>query len=655
MSLLTTDPAPRDPATLPIADYFWQRAADGSATAGPVPFQKFETACKHFARFLGRKPYVADLTTEQIDRLGHCIVSRGRRQTTANEATFQLARLGRAAFADGLLAAPPERQRIEPGAAPRRLALTVEEIERLLATCSREAGDVAGVPAAAWWSALVLTILNSDLSFAALMAVPRSALNLARGELRAGGLVYWLHPATAALLEHLPDAGERLFPWELDRDRPQFEMAFYHFRRLLKAAGIPHQPGACFERLRGASREGLALFDRISLERVDQLARQLAAAAEERERRAEERKRLRRAKAQAAVPAARRLPRKTRDVYPITSNSPRTLKRFFAEVYAPRRLPGCSPATLEQYANIINRFRAFAGCDVTIDGLAQRGLLEDFMGWIVTTGRSPRTANKARAHLRAIWNYARRREYVGGNPDYVDALRAPKREVRTWTMEEFERLLASASIIPGKFNGLPYRRLLPALLLCCYDTGLRIGALLQMRSEDFDDAGAALFCPYEISKVRADERRRLSAETVQQLRLLNPGSRKMLFAGPLREAGKRATRREVVLTWRIVTRRLKLALRQAGLKCGRRELWHNIRRLSATQVCAAGGRDLTISHLGHKGSNVVDSYLDLTQITRPDVTSMIPRPRLPAAGQRPALPQYRPGSEAEAEQLHKRN
>ncbi len=621
-----------DPRNLPIADYFWRRAADGSATSGPVAFAHFEVAAKQFSRFLGRRPVVADLTTEAIERLAWWLLSCGRKPSTANQITLELIRLGVAAFAEGLLDAPPERRRLEVGATPRRLPLSAEEIERLLAVCALESGDVAGVPAVAWWRGLILTIMNTDLSFAAVMAIPRSALNLARSELRAGGLVLWLHPLASELLEQLPDAlpdaSARLFPWALDAGMP-----FYHFRRLLRAAGIPHQRGACFDRLRISARAGLTLFDQISLERADRLAGELIAAAAQRERRRTEKKRKRLQAIHSQVPARLRLPRKHREVYAIASSSPRTLRHFFREVYRPRRLLKCSEATLDCYTTVFRRLEIFAGCEVTLDGLAQPGFLEDFMAWVIATGRTERTANKHLAHLLALWRYARRKEYVGGNPDFIDKLTVPKREVECWSIEEFERLLAAAAAVGGDFNGLPYARLLPALLLLIYDAGLRIGAVVQLRSEDFDAVAGSLFCPAEIQKHKMDQRSPVSPQTGEALRRLQPDVREMLFAGPQRRRGEKAKRKDVRNACRLLVKRLRRALRAAGLACTRRDLFHKIRRMSATYVCAAGGEALAISHLGHSGPNVIQAYLDRSKIGRQDVTTLLPRPKFDAAAE----------------------
>ncbi|HVW36351.1 MAG TPA: tyrosine-type recombinase/integrase, partial [Pirellulales bacterium] len=390
------------------------------------------------------------------------------------------------------------------------------------------------------------------------------------------------------------------------------------------------------------------LLDQLDLDRIAGLAEQIRAASTAAAQRKAEQLHRRAKAVQGAVPKALRRPRKLRDVYAIASDSPRTLRRFFRDVYYPRRLKpfDASEGTVDRYESIFNRLAAFVGAEVTLDGLAAPGFLEDVQGWMIATGRSPHTVNGVIAHLRALWRYAKRKELAGGNPDFIDKLTVRKKDPEAWSLEELGRILAAATTLRGRFNGLPYNRLLPAFMLVLFDTALRAGAAIQIRTNDLGSDGR-LAVDAATQKHKMDQSWRLTSQTLAAIELLSPASREMLFAGPYRRPGERAPRKEVILVWRRLSKALKRACRIAGV-AGAKPGFHKIRRTSATQACAVGGRALAVAHCGHSHESVTAAYIDPRFIQRPDVVALLPRPDYQPAAEPPlprlgaGLLEYRP-------------
>lgn len=645
--------ARHDPFDVPLLDYFRSRSPRGDDLKACSKFSAAVSALRRMLA-LGDKPAtLGHLSTPRVQALGTWLVElHGRKPSTADTICGDLARVARLAVADGLLAEPVRYQPLRRRTGARRMPFTLAEIERLLGQCLLETADVAGVPGRDWWPALVLLILNLQISAPAVLALPRSALRWRKGcyELAAGdGFLYSIHPLTAAALARLPGDRPRLLPWTGARH----DMLFYHFNRLARAAGVARQKGLSFDRLKAAQLAGVELLEQIEPARVDRLAAELRLAAERRGARQAERDAQRHVErcreAQAAVPKFRRRPKELREIYTIASDAPRTLRRFFRDVYYPRRLLpfNASEATRERYESGFNRLAAFTGGEVTLDGLARPGFLEDFRSWTIASGRSQATANSNCAQLLAIWRYAKRKELIGGNPEYLDKLIPPKKNPVAWTLDEFNRLLAAAAELPGAFNGLPYAKLMPALLLLLFDTGLRVGAAIQLRSENLDGQGA-LNVDACTQKHKSDQRWPLSGQTFWALRALHPETREMLFAGPHREAGQKTPRSDVGLCYARLRKRLKRAIDAAGLAGGVKDGFHKVRRTSCTLVAKAGGRELAIEHLGHSSGKVTDRYIDMRFIERPDAVSLLPRPNFHVPCEPAGLLEYHP-AEPEAE------
>ena len=182
----------------------------------------------------------------------------------------------------------------------------------------------------------------------------------------------------------------------------------------------------------------------------------------------------------------------------IRAASKLTLGAFLREYYVPAKLAGRSPKTLEAYQTAIccwNRFLPkvpIASIDTATMGRFQQFVLQS---------RGPATANCYCRHIMALLRYAADEDVaLIGRPPKCRKLPEPKRPPLALTVEEFSTVLQTARAWPGKIAGYGAADWWSAILLTCWETGLRYSALLQLRSVDvlFDSGG--LYCAAETQK-----------------------------------------------------------------------------------------------------------------------------------------------------------
>jgi len=305
--------------------------------------------------------------------------------------------------------------------------------------------------------------------------------------------------------------------------------------------------------------------------------------------------------------------------------APLTVREFFEEAYRPFRLAGKADTTVDAYRAALNHLTnggpdpALVDCDAAaIAGCCAR---------LIDAGRSPATADKTRRHLAAILNYAATLGKIDAAPK-TDRIDQPKKIPEAWTVEQVAAILDAAKKQPGKIAGIPAPLWWSGLLLVLYDTGLRIGAALALRWEDYRTAPRPhVIARHETQKQKADQLLDLADETVaalnslaQHLAFANvadipPAARDCVFPWP-HDQGRP--------NWPTLTRRFRKILAAAGLPAGRRDLFHRLRRTTASYLAAAGAN--AQHRLGHSSATVTAAYLDPRITGLVDGAAKLPRP-----------------------------
>lgn len=292
----------------------------------------------------------------------------------------------------------------------------------------------------------------------------------------------------------------------------------------------------------------------------------------------------------------------------------KTVREFFVETYQPLRLTGRSEQSARLYLDAIGHLERYAGRPLLLHELRDE-LVASCLAALIKQGRSTTTANKIRRHLLSLWRLASKRDGIE-LPD-VPALKEPKRVPRAWLTSELGKIVAAAGQMPGEIAGVPAGRWWTALLLVAYDTGLRITPLMQLKWANLDLAHGCVLAGAETQKHGRDETPALSAETLKALAAIRDPPREKIFPWPFDRN---------LPQWPTLNRHFGRLLRRAGFSVTRKDLWHKIRRTTASYLKAAGG-DPT-AQLGHSSPKVTEAYLDPRICGRRRQVDLLPRPEL---------------------------
>lgn len=288
------------------------------------------------------------------------------------------------------------------------------------------------------------------------------------------------------------------------------------------------------------------------------------------------------------------------------------LSRLYGDFYQPLQLRGGSPKTTGLYALVIGHFSRFLNKDAAVEDFSDDTLAR-YASWRRADGRAVATVNGEIAKLKALWNFACKRGVLKKWPTIEDEPE-PKRVPVAWMREELERLFQACRSARGRIGNVPACDYWTALVSVLWDSGERVGAVLQVQWHHLDAPGGWLTVPAEYRKGRVKERvLRLRPETVADvLKLKIPKARSTdkIFAIPY-------TPSYLWALWADL-------LESAGLPTDRRSKFHRIRRSFASHLTAAGGN--AQDALGHESMATTRLYLDPRITTTTHPTDLLFRP-----------------------------
>ncbi|MCE9546395.1 MAG: tyrosine-type recombinase/integrase [Planctomycetia bacterium] len=284
------------------------------------------------------------------------------------------------------------------------------------------------------------------------------------------------------------------------------------------------------------------------------------------------------------------------------------LSDAFWQVFYPRALALRAEKTAKAYRITIDQLGEYLGRPAMLGDLDD----ETVIGWMgsLRDKLAPQTINARRDKLLALWRFLARKRFVEEFPD-VPKLDEPAPQPMAWTMEQLAGLLDACLAYEGQpFAGVQAAGWWHSFHLVAYDTGERLGALLQLRWDWLD--GADLLVPAHARKGRQKPMLyRLDVGTLAALDAIRLPERELIFPMDRDKA--------------IFYKRYERILKAAGLPCGRRDKTHRIRRTFASHLEAVSPGAATAA-LAHSSRKVTEAYLDerITQRQRP--SDLLPRP-----------------------------
>lgn len=209
---------------------------------------------RSFARFLGREPRVSDLTDDTVNRFLCHFRELPRSPATVNKERANLTALWRFGCRKQFLTVWPDVPRdVMPEVVP--IAWLPDELDKLFAQARKMTGWIGGVPAANWWTALLLVCWDTGERITAILSLRWADIDLSEGWAvapagsRKGGRsdeAYRLHPDTVIALTAIRyPARTEVFPWP---HHPTY--IWQRYERLLKMAGLPADRRSKFHRIR---------------------------------------------------------------------------------------------------------------------------------------------------------------------------------------------------------------------------------------------------------------------------------------------------------------------------------------------------------------------------------------------------------------------
>ena len=172
-----------------------------------------------------------------------------------------------------------------------------------------------------------------------------------------------------------------------------------------------------------------------------------------------------------------------------------TLRELLKDRVAP--LKNLSDRSVHMYEDTLNRFRDFLGHEPTVDDLDDLTAAK-FLRWRGSTVHcaprgiiSPASLAKDSAHLRSLWTWLAKKRWKRSDgeliefPDFARP-RVPKPVPKAYKADELARLVAAARHRKGLIAGKPAAWYWTTKLQAMFQTGERIGAVMQLRWSEVD-------------------------------------------------------------------------------------------------------------------------------------------------------------------------
>jgi len=209
----------------------------------PGTIQIYRYLLRHFRKFLGQPPSLADFSDANL--LGYCRwrLTHGGNQTTVVVEFSRLKAMWEWAARHHQLPEFPDIRCPVKALVRTPTAWRPEQVTRLIAGCATIKTRIAGIPGADWWHCLLAIALDTAIRKGALLRLRWSDADLEAGMILARAEdaktardeLHQIAPDTVAALRRILEPARSLvFPW--DRDESTYSR---QYGRILRAAGLP--------------------------------------------------------------------------------------------------------------------------------------------------------------------------------------------------------------------------------------------------------------------------------------------------------------------------------------------------------------------------------------------------------------------------------
>lgn len=287
-----------------------------------------------------------------------------------------------------------------------------------------------------------------------------------------------------------------------------------------------------------------------------------------------------------------------------------SLASVFRELYAPHKLHNRSEGQRRNYTFALRHFELFLGRPPRLGDLTD-GNIAGLLRWIVELPRAPRTANKTRDCLLALWRFLARKRVVEQWPD-VEPMIEPELIPRAWLKHELQAMFAAVQKQPGEIGRVPAALWWNGLLSLLWDSAERIRPIWLLEWRDVDMQNRHVDWQARNRKGgRKANQSKLHVDTVRVLR-------------ELRRYGRDGFVLPRDFSYCTLFGRFKRVLRDAQLPSDRSCMFHRIRKSAASWFEAGGGNATEL--LGHSSRQVTRAYLDQRIVGKQHAVDLLFRP-----------------------------
>lgn len=235
--------------------------------------------------------------------------------------------------------------------------------------------------------------------------------------------------------------------------------------------------------------------------------------------------------------------------------------------------------TLKWLSLILSRFERFLGRPPSLDDFRD-DIVNDWTAAMLAASQLSRaTVHGYRRGLLILWRFAVEQGLVERMPAHIRRLKVPAPAPVAWTLDEVAALANAASNLPGFHRtGADRSRVLHALVMVAWDSGLRLTDLLRLKFSDIGTTGNGVIVQHKTGNPVIF---RLSGAAMSALEEIRLPKRTFIF-------GEVASRKAIFM-----------AMREAALSAGLAGGTRKIRKSGATAVEAANP-GAAMAYLGHK-------------------------------------------------------
>lgn len=294
-----------------------------------------------------------------------------------------------------------------------------------------------------------------------------------------------------------------------------------------------------------------------------------------------------------------------------------SLLYFLDQVYVVAH-PGLAQESIKQMQVTARKFGKWLGRDALLADLTVENL-RGFLYAYHEEGRAAPTVNDKRRMLLTFWRAAADEDLLAEpRPRRIARIKEPRKLPEAWTVDEIGKILELCRQQQGRVGLIPADDWWTSLILTLYDTGGRIGAIIQAATRDYQPDDRSLRIRADTQKDKTEQVFQISDQAAEAIARHYSRERELIWPWPHARRNLYKLFRE-----RIIEPACVPSKRVGG------DLFHKIRRTCISYL-AKEDLMLAVRQADHCRPELTFKHYIDPRIAVPKVqaTDVLPRPKL---------------------------